>query len=254
MIATLLALVAAAPTAATRVAPVAVRSGPDRILPLVQTSGGTGAGCTRDRRYCIQLIAGEQGPLPALRSGRMAQELQTKAGDDESTVWPILFALGNGGFLAGVQHKVTTGYSGGGGSASTLQLYEISRAGRTGIRPVMEAPLEASLMIRACFSEQDMAKRHGACHDEYDFSARIGLAPGRSAGMPILTYTTQAWSFPRGVARSTDSTRMRALRRTDLVRQRDPKCSFTRTLRFNQESGLFRPETPMPDCSDYTTP
>ncbi len=54
------------------------------------------------------------------------------------------------------------------------------------------------------FSEQDMKQRAGACHDEYGFSARLGLDPV-AEGMPVLRYQTVATRFPAGVSRFEDS-------------------------------------------------
>jgi hypothetical protein len=230
-------------------------SGPDRILPLFQKKGSSGQSCTKDERWCVRLMAGEKGPRPAVSAnGQTKMPARPTAALGEFSVWPHLYKLEDGRFLAGVVQLTTAGYSGGGGSVSTLRLYEIFRDGKTGILPVLDLPIRASLMIRACFSQRDAEKRRGACHDEYGYSARLGLASGRHAAMPVLTYTSEAWSFPRGVRRSQDSTQMRALRATDLARQRDPVCSFSRQFRFDQEWGIYRSKPEMPDCGDYTSP
>lgn len=224
-----------------------------RLVPLTARDGGHGEYCTGDGHWCVTLIPGEDGPRPIVRAAD-APPPPAAAEDESHSIWPSLILLKNGSFIAGVQARSSTGYSGGGGSATELRLFETYANGKPGVQAVFDQPMESALMIRACFGEQDMKKRRGACHDEYGFSARIGLAPGMAAGLPILTYTTKAWAFPRGASRSSDSTQMPPLRRYDLVQQADAKCSFIRRYSFDPEAGIYRPDQPLPECSDYTDP
>jgi hypothetical protein len=233
----------------------------DRFIPLVSRSADSGEYCTSDRRWCVMLAepdengvvrpivgaGGAVGPMPRAPA-------EEPSSDESYAVWPSLFTLRDGSFLAGVKVRTSTSYSGGGGSATDLRLFRVSSSGTASAEPVLSVSLEGSLMIRACFSERDLRRRRGACHDEYRFSSRIGLAPGAATGLPILTYATEAWAYPRGVTRSGDSTQMRALRQSDLVRQRDVKCSFGRRFRFDVAGSAYRPDMPLPECSDYTVP
>ncbi|MFT8243348.1 hypothetical protein [Roseomonas sp. BN140053] len=233
----------------------------DRLVSLVPRGAGGSEACTRDRRWCVVLTQPEEGGAvrPALRArGAAAPAPQPPAedpdGGESQAVWPNLFVLGDCSFLAGVETRSSTGYSGGGGSATGLRLFRVAAGGTAAAVPVLEVPLAASLTIRACFGERDMRRRRGACHDEYGFSASLGLVPGSAAGEPVLRYATEAWNFPRGVSRAGDSTAMRPLQQADLVRQRDARCSITRQFRFDAAAGAFRPDRPLPDCSDYTVP
>jgi hypothetical protein len=235
------------------------RSG-GRLLPLISGSAEPGESCTSDRRWCVLLAEPDEDGVvrPVVRTadegGADPQPPPDESSEESHAIWPALVTLEDGSFLAGVETRTGTSYSGGGGSATELRLFHVSPDGTAGIEPVFNAPLQASLMIRACFSERDMRRRRGACHDEYSFSGRGAGCDPHAAGRPILTYTTEAWAFPRGVARSGDSTQMRALRQGDLVRQRDAACSFTRSFRFDAKAGAYRPDMPLPECSDYTIP
>ncbi len=222
----------------------------DRLVPLLAN------GCTGDGRWCVVLAPPDSDgpPRPAVRPGPVPRPAPPAPADDAPVAWPSLVVLRDGGFLAGVLTRSSTGYSGGGGSATELALFHLPAGEGGPPRPVLTLPMEASLMIRACFSERDMQKRQGVCHDEYGFSAQLQLAPETAAGLPVLRYATYAWAFPRGVSRSADSNTMRPLRRSDLARQRDDACSITRQFRFDPASRAFQPDQPLPDCADYTVP
>jgi hypothetical protein len=256
-----LSLLAAQAVAGEQATIEAANRGGAQLLPLVSRGAEQDESCTRDRRWCVLLTAPDEGGVvrPAVRAGAKARAVPEPSAAGPSSdlshaVWPNLLILEDGSFLAGVQTRTSTSYSGGGGSATELHLFPVSANGTPGAEPVLNAPIEGSLMIRACFSERDMRRRRGACHDEYGFSSRIGVAPGAAAGHPILTYRTEAWAFPRGVSRSADSNQMRPLRQDDIVRQRDAACSYTRRFRFDAGAGAYRPDRPLPDCSDYTVP
>jgi hypothetical protein len=119
---------------------------------------------------------------------------------------------------------------------------------------MLNVPVGASLLIRACFGERDMAQRRGACHDDYNFAGEVGLSREAASGLPVLTYVTKATAFPRGVSRLADSTAKPRLKKSDLVHERDPECSFSRRFRFDAAAGVYVPDSPLPDCSAYTVP
>ncbi|MFN7109527.1 MAG: hypothetical protein ACK4MY_15005, partial [Brevundimonas sp.] len=167
--------------------------------------------------------------------------------------WTGLVRLADGGFLAGVEAGASSMYSGGGGQASELRLYRLDAAGAAGDAPVLTVPIRGSLMIRACFSEADMKQRAGACHDEYSFDATLKTAGGSDA-LPMLDYEAVATAFPRGVSRSEDSLEDAPLTKADLVAEQDPKCSYQRRFVFDAAAGVYQPDRPLPDCSDYTVP
>ena len=204
--------------------------------------------------------AGDGTPLSLTLSGgphdladTVYQLTALSSADSESPpeLWPQLIRF-EGGILAGVRTQVVTGYSGGGASATTLHLI----AFQPGQPPfeVLSVPEHANVMIRACFSERDMEQRAGACHDEYNFEATLVPIGSSAAGMPVLRYRSTATSFPGPVSRYRDSLAARPLRKSDIVTVTNSRCSYERLYRFAQESRAYVPDTPLPECSDYTVP
>jgi hypothetical protein len=228
----------------------------DRLVPLVSADGQF---CSGDRRWCVALSApqdADEPTLPIVRAGAAAPPPPPAEtfSDETWAVWPNLILLKDGGFLAGVEARTSTGYSGGGGSATELRLFRIAPDGQAATAPVLRVPVGAFLMIRACFNEHDRKDRRGACHDEYSFSGSIELASEAAEGLPALAYVSEAQAFPRGVSRMEDSTGKGRLKKSDLVRERDPQCSVSRRFRFDAAAGSYQPDTPLPDCSAYTIP
>lgn len=216
--------------------------------------------CTADGAWCVGLAPGasEGKPTvrPVLRRPAALPPAPPKSDDDPfeiSQPWPGLIRLSDGGFLAGVQTHLRSMYSGGGGQATELRLYRLNAQGEAGATPILTLPIQSSMTIRACFSEEDLKQRAGACHDEYGFETVLTAEEG-SDGLPVLDYVTTATAYPRGVSRSEDSLEKAPLMPADLVTTRDPKCSFSRRFVFDPAAGEYRPDRPLPDCSDYTTP
>lgn len=228
----------------------------DRIEPLTLKDDRA---CTADRSLCVGLTQQSRDGEPVFRPVVRAPDALPAAPDDASgeveiyRPWVGLVRLANGERLAGVEMESRSLYSGGGGQASELRLYRLDANGDAGAAPVLTVPLQGSLIIRACFSEQDMEQRAGACHDEYNFAATL-IATGAAGEMPVLDYSTTATAYPRGASRSEDSLEKPPLKPADLVAVRDPKCSFSRRFTFDAAAGEYRPDRKLPDCSDYTTP
>ncbi|MDP5277702.1 hypothetical protein Q9Q95_02095 [Sphingomonas sp. DG1-23] len=227
----------------------------DRLVPLVSAQGRS---CTPNGRWCVALAEPEDDQvLPRVHAGAVSTPMPPPAeefSNETHTVWPNLVLLKDGGFLAGVEARTSTAYSGGGGSATELRLFRISTDGQAAATPVLRVPVAASLLIRACFGERDMKNRRGACHDEYSYSGDLGLAGEAAEGLPTLAYRSEANAFPRGVSRMEDSNAKPRLKKSDLVRERDPECSFSRRFRFDAAAGGYAPDAPLPDCSAYTVP
>lgn len=212
--------------------------------------------CSAEGAWCVYLTAPDDEGLrrPLLRPAADADQAPADPTDAGETfaVWPKLIALGDGGFLAGVETRLSTSYSGGGGSATQLRLFRVSKD-QPASDPVLVLPIQGSLLIRACFSEADLEKRGEACHDEYGFTGKLEIEPG-GAALPAIAYATTAWAFPRGASRSEDSTTRGALASADLVRAPDERCSFRRRFVFDSRTRTYQPDRPLPDCSDYTVP
>lgn len=229
-------------------------------LTISRSETGLALGCTQDklcveiaqqtggRDLNIKLSGGERDPAHTTDQFTALSE----AGEYASLeLWPTLIRF-DGGLLAGVETQINASYSGGGGGAATLHLI----AFLPGQAPfeVLSIPVRTSLTIRACFTERDMKQRAGACHDEYSFDASLALTGGSAAGMPVLRYRSEATSFPGAVSRSRDSLAARPLRKRDIVTVTDRRCSYQRLYRFAPTTSRYAPDTPPPDCSDYTEP
>lgn len=226
-----------------------------------------GKRCTADKRICVQVAHKDADSPPLIQIDRAEtnsftyrfalSELPDGAQDTGITLWPHVLRLAddNGAILVGVEINVSTGYSGGGGSASELRLFEVGRDGSTfRDREVLSVPIEGSMSIRACFNEQDERSRLGACSDEYQFTAMLGLDPAAKSGYPRLVYQTRATSFPGNVSRDKDSLDGPPLRKQDLVTAVNQQCTYKRVFHFEAHPGAYMPDHPLPDCSNYTVP
>lgn len=214
--------------------------------------------CTADRVWCVVIREGEDGlarplVLPAAQARAQASPQAASSGGETHSAWPMLVMLKDGGFLAGVETRLSTNYSGGGGSATELRLFRVSKGGDSEEDPVLILPLQGSLMIRACFSAEDVKARREACHDNYGFEGVVRI-DASSRDMPWINYSTQAWAFPRGSSRNEDSTQRGPLEPADLVQQGDETCSFRRRFEFSPITGRYEPDAALPDCSAYTVP
>lgn len=116
-----------------------------------------------------------------------------EAGDrsEPLRLFPALYPLGPGDWGVAVLNSRREMYSGGGAAvevADFVSLKAIAAAPQT-TRPVYGGvPFSCSLMIRACFSEQDY-KTSKHCHDETSGSLRIRYAPAPPGA------ARHGWSF-----------------------------------------------------------
>lgn len=230
--------------------------------------------CTNDRAWCVRTVrdeAGAQLELAQHVTGEREVRLRyvpLPAEDevDSEQPWPFIVRLGPGigapqrptdaeqaqlqNVLVGAIRDWRTSYSGGGASSSELTLVRLYHE-NDGIQidTVATLPMAGNAMIRACFSDADVAARADACHDEYRFAAQIGLDPA-GQGMPVLRLQTQATRFPAGVSRFGDSLEKGPLTAKDLRTETDRTCSYQRRLYWRE--GQYRPDTPLPDCSEFT--
>jgi hypothetical protein len=216
--------------------------------------------CTTDERWCAEISRdvdsneSELHVFTGLPGGDVILHALTKTDDEDFALWPKIIRLADGALLIGVEHQTSTMYSGGGGSASTLELIRVNPVDPDAAKTVLTLPISASLMIRACFSEQDQYRRRGACHDEYGFGAELTLDPKTTEGPPRLVVEAEATAYPSGSSRDGDSTTRGRLRQRDLVKARDPVCSYRRVMTVDPKTGLYAPDKPAPDCEAFTAP
>ena len=262
------------PIAAAAMQPAAAPA--TTLLDLAEA--GDGGYCLPDRSLCLEI---PPSPNPSYQDApgmllvsRPASGQSAKAafdipydwgGSQSVELWPHLIAVPpaaeapptpNPDYLFGVILRQSAMYSGGGGSGGRLHLFRLGAP--SGAVPLANEVLgvvwDSSLMIRACFSEEDMTNRQGACHDEYRFSATLTpIAGAQDAVLPPLAYSAVATASPRTSRRNGDNSRTK-LRARDLEPARDPVCSYRRTLRFNPATSRYEMDRPAPDCSEYTTP
>lgn len=226
--------------------------------------------CLPDKSLCLDVPvsaeANDGGLLLTAPAKGDADDLALPFSRDDGRtlrLWPHLIAVpspdgveaGSRQYLMGVVVGLGTMYSGGGGSGSRLHLLRLDTTPsntRLGDE-VLDVVWDSSLMIRACFSEQDMKDRREACHDEYSFTGALAAGPAEASELPTLTYRGVATTYPRTSRRSQDNSGV-PLEVADLVHAKDPECSYERTLRYNPATSRYEMDRPAPDCSDYTTP
>ena len=266
----LLTMLLAGAQPAADTAPVAAHS---RILDL--TAREDGQHCLPDGQICFELSGDvDAGARPAhLRlslpgSGdteKAALPLPDFADEPQGLrLWPHVVSVhgvdkADGGagleMLVGVVGEQRSMYSGGGGLGSRLHLLRFGMAphaiGLGG--EVLDIVWDSSLMIRACFSEQDAKDRLDACHDEYDFKAVLNPGPDDGGELPTLTYRSFATAYPQTSRRSEDNSGQK-LKIADLAHWQDTDCNYERVLRYNGATGRYEMDRPAPDCSVYTTP
>jgi hypothetical protein len=244
--------------------------------PLRQPEG-EGYVCAASYAHCLRIERGDDGSAAiglfdmdaaAAAIDAVPLPLTISSDDDGASIslWDRAIRLPNPNaragsvtvYLVGIVRTIRRGYSGGGGASERLHLFQLTIAdGAAQLGPeLVSMPLHASLMIRACFAEEDGERRRGACHDEYEYGAALTLDPAddRSGNLPALRYETQATAYPQTARRGEDSNAARPLEASDLSHWRDPECSYTRMLRFNPATERYEMDRPAPDCSSYTVP
>jgi hypothetical protein len=241
---------------------------PDSVV-IALVAGEGERKCLPDKSLCLDLpgSAEADGGLVLTAPTRAdARDLPLPFGRDDGQsfgLWPYLIAVPSHDdapadarqYLMGIVVSYTTMYSGGGGNGSRLHLLRLDTTpSNTRIGDeVLDVVWDSSLMIRACFSEQDMKDRREACHDDYSFTGTLSAGPIEAGELPVLAYGAVATAYPRGARRSGDNSGLR-LKAGDLVHEKDPECSYDRTLRYNPATSRYEMDRPAPECSDYTTP
>lgn len=224
--------------------------------------------CTPDQKWCqrierdpatgISMLNVYDGTQPYNAQRVQSYELMTSDEGASLSLWPRIVSLapdatGQHAAFVGVETRISTGYSGGGASATRLSMIRVDKSGAPPMGEVLDLPLSGSATIRACFGADDMKQRAGACHDEYKFSSKLELAEPHG-GYPAFSFTTHAESYPGKVSRNADSLSAPPLAKKDLVWVTDPLCSYHRTVRFNPATDRYEFDTPAPDCSEFTVP
>lgn len=211
--------------------------------------------CTAARDWCAELIPDGEAWTLELSDAAGRRVRFDPPGEDYGgpsfALWPQLVREADGAVIAGLLATRRSGFSGGGAMATRLILVRLA-PGAGEAAAVLTVPAEGSAMIRACFSEADMHTRREACHDEYELSGRLTLAPDDGSGRAHFLLTTRARTYPGDVTRWEDSADRPPLTRRDLVWADQPACSYRRTFSFDAAAGEYLPDAPLPDCSQFT--
>jgi hypothetical protein len=208
--------------------------------------------------------------VAVMRQGEALDQLTLPLENDEAlrigqTAWPFIIRLAEPPVddqlaphqaLIGVQSHTSAMYSGGGAQAThlTLHLVQVSPVHQSALE-VATLPMSGSVMIRACFSEDDYRVSGGACHDEYDFNATLALDREYGGAMPRFRFVTEANSFPGRVGRFEDNSSAGAMARRRLAgRAIDTECSYRRMIAWNPAVSRYEFNRPAPACDDYLVP
>lgn len=212
------------------------------------------AHCTADGVWCA---ATDADATVFAFSYRHKQVATLHLSDGGREIWPSIVRIpradGGEDALVGISHSDQQAYSGGGGQANQVSLYSVSSSSAvvtTPTHPALVFPDSAALDIRACFSRSDERTRRGACSDQYNFTGTLSL--DTSATPARLVLVTEATTYPAGISRNEDNTH--ALSARDLRTVRDPNCSYRRVFTWDAASQTYKPDAPLPACSDYLEP
>jgi hypothetical protein len=239
------------PTAEPSLAPVSLPAADQAGNRLEALTQNGARWCTSDGRWCatptnssVALTSGDVS-LGQIEIGELTQ-------GESWEVWPQIIRIGSNdeSALVGVTRITQQMYSGGGGEARQLVLFDVG-AGAT--HEAVRLPLAGSADIRACFDEDDEQQRAGACRDMYRFVTRVTLDESVASGPPRLVLETAAGSYPGLVTRNADSSDAPALTQADLVWAQSEACSYRRTYTRGAD-GLYMPDRPLPACADYLEP
>lgn len=215
--------------------------------------------CTVDRRWCALIETDETQErqvlrlydgLPGERTPVASHLIESENSEGFWTAGAILRRAGSDDVILGADMRLQAMYSGGGGMSSYRTLVRFTPGAAP--QEILTVPLSSSLMIRACFGEEDIKQRAGACHDEYEFAAEL-KAEG-DAFPPRLTYASTATTFPGRVSRNEDSLAKPPLMPKDLVKAVDAECTVRRVFTFDPALSAYVPDAPLPECGDYTVP
>lgn len=219
--------------------------------------------CNAERDFCLRAKReGERGlwfleihDEPSADNAAPVRRLPLPASEDSESelyqIWPHLIPEAAGGMLIGVERYRRAGFSGGGAGATELLLLRLPPGGGE-TEQVLSVQTGYTASIRACFSRADHRRLGDACHQQLEFSARLGLEPNAAGGRPRFAFRASARTFPRGSL--VEGWELRPLRRADRVWEADPACTYRRAFAFDGGSGRYVPDRPLPDCSTYTLP
>jgi hypothetical protein len=204
--------------------------------------------CSADGAWCV-----EAGEAPRVVHGDRSVTLPANDAA-ETAVWPVIIRFANDeSVLVGLATTAHQMYSGGGGDATHVALFEVDGDAGGVAREALTLPISGSVSTRACFDPEDEQARRGACLDEYKFESRATIDETVSSGAPRVVLETAASTYPGRRSRQEDSTEAPPLRESDLAWTDDETCSYRRVF-IRGADGAYAPDQPLPECADYLEP
>jgi len=213
--------------------------------------------CTADWRFCIQILHEHSDSPPLMQIDEAGANSSTyrfmlpEYQNMDVTLWPYVlrFADDNGAILAGALYNDFNGHTGG-GYALGLRLFKITLNGTTfHAHEVLSVPMMAEgLIFSACLFGRNAHHRLSACANDHKFGATLNLDQTVKSGFPRLVYMTTAMRL------SGSPSRERNLVIGNLSIAFDPRCTYMRIFRFDNNTGTWMPDQTLPECSDYTVP
>jgi hypothetical protein len=229
---------------------------PPRPFPARPDENSQPRSCTADRTWCAELSREHEGApwrldiFEGTAAPRRFELPGQDAGEFRFGLLPRLFRETGGAVLIAVERSRSTGFSGGGASATHVVLVRAEPV-MGPVAEMLDVPYIGHATIRACFGERDRRARRDACHDEYELAGNFQLDLETTEGRPRFVLTAFARTWPGRRSRLEDSTAAPRLRRSDLVWAPDPGCTYRRILVFDPTAGRYLPDQPLPDCPDY---
>ena len=143
--------------------------------------------------------------------------------------------------------------SGGFENVSRLWLYRVGWAGNGKPYAVqmLSVPYTAHRSTKVCFDAEDEQQRAGACRDELEYEATLILDPANASGLPVFDYRAFAGTYPNDIPLRSDAKTSARLSKADLVRRRDPDCTYRRKVAFNPATARYEFDRPGPACDHY---
>jgi hypothetical protein len=204
--------------------------------------------CSADGVWCVRA-----GETPHVVHGDRSITLPS-IDAAETAVWPVIIRFANDeSALVGLARTAHQMYSGGGGDATHVALFEVADDAGVAAREALTLPTSGSVSIRACFDPEDEQARRGACLDEYKFESRATIDETVNSGAPRIVLETAASTYPGRRSRQEDSTEAPPLQESDLSWTGDETCSYRRVFTRGAD-GAYAPDQPLPECADYLEP
>ncbi|MDQ4086617.1 MAG: hypothetical protein M3177_01165 [Pseudomonadota bacterium] len=223
--------------------------------------------CTRDRVWCADLRRDRS-------DGGWTLHILVRGGDPSGQprhhsysvpqqpccfrpgmVWEEIVREPRGGALIGIVfHQETTGENNFRSYQRRLHLLRVpSEDGGVPV-PVLDVPLSGVVEQPVCRSAEEQRARGADCMDSFYLSTLFTLVPSVApVEPPNLILVATAWTSPGRRSRAGGPVLRDPVERVG-DHAPDPACTFTRSYYFDEASGRYIADGPLPDCRDFLEP